>query len=180
LVHRCGHSLAPMASIMYHSSMQITKPDLLPREKGSYLLMLNLPVTQKIRVGRLGCIRFEHGWYTYAGSAFGPGGLCARVHHHLSPAKRKHWHIDYLRAEALVLGVWIAVGPPSREHDWAAVLTRSPLSGRSVPDFGCSDCGCRSHLLYFDRDPDTDLISKTLGAGAVWLQLAPSPDRRRF
>lgn len=148
-----------------------------PREPGSYLLMLMLPGTAEIRVGRLGRIRFGPGWYAYAGSAMGPGGLAARLRHHLGPVQKQHWHIDYLRAEAKVMEIWMAVGPPSREHDWAAALAKSPRAGKCVRGFGCSDCRCPSHLLFFDHRPDEDLIRKKLGSGIAWLQLDRDPAR---
>jgi len=37
------------------------------------------------------------GYYIYIGSAFGPGGVRARMLRHLRADKPKHWHIDYLR-----------------------------------------------------------------------------------
>jgi Uri superfamily endonuclease len=36
------------------------------------------------------------GRYIYAGSAYGPGGLKARVSRHMRRAKRSQWHIDQL------------------------------------------------------------------------------------
>jgi len=147
----------------------------LPSEKGSYLLLLKLLEPIEIRVGKLGRIGFERGWYAYAGSAFGPGGLAARLKHHLRPVQKRHWHIDYLRDEAIVMAIWMAQGPPSREHDWAWILAKRPWSGKWVRGFGCSDCKCPSHLVYFDHRPNTDLIRKKLGADIAWLQLTPEP-----
>jgi sugar fermentation stimulation protein A len=31
------------------------------------------------------------------------------------------------------------------------------ISDGSVSGFGCSDCGCRSHLYYFVKNPDVRL-----------------------
>jgi Uri superfamily endonuclease len=146
-----------------------------PREPGSYLLILTLPKPTQIQVGRLGRIRFGPGWYVYAGSAFGPGGLAARLRHHLKPVQKRHWHIDYLRAEAMVVEIWMTVGPPSREHDWAALLAKGPRAGKRVRGFGCSDCNCSSHLLHFDHRPGEDLISTKLGAGITCWQLTRDP-----
>jgi Uri superfamily endonuclease len=150
--------------------MQI-ETDQLPREKGSYLLMLKLLRTKEIQVGKLGRIGFERGWYAYAGSAFGPGGLAARLNHHLRPVQKRHWHIDYLRDEAIAMAVWIAQGLPSREHDWASILAKHPWAGKWVRGFGCSDCTCPSHLLYFEHQPGKDLIRKKLGVDIAWLKL---------
>ncbi len=139
----------------------------LPRESGSYLLMLMLPKPTEIQVGRLGPIQFESGWYAYTGSAFGPGGLSARLRHHLKPVQKQHWHIDYLRTEAMVVEIWMAVGRPSQEHAWAALLAKGPRAGKRVQGFGSSDCKCPSHLLQFSRPPDRDWVSKKLGTGII-------------
>jgi Uri superfamily endonuclease len=136
----------------------------LPRQPGSYLLMLKLAVSAEIQVGRLGRIGFGRGWYIYAGSAFGSGGLAGRLRHHLRLAQKPHWHIDYLRAQAGLKEVWMAVGPPRREHAWAQALAEAPGAGKPMRGFGCSDCRCLSHLIYFDRRPDDDLIRPKLGA----------------
>ncbi len=149
--------------------------DQLPREPGSYLLILMLPGPKEIQVGRLGPIRFGPGWYAYAGSAFGPGGLAARLGHHLRPVQKRHWHIDYLRVEAMVVEIWMAVGPPSQEHAWAALLAKAPGAGKWVRGFGCSDCKCPSHLLHFDNRPGKSWVSNKLGAGITWWQPARTP-----
>jgi Uri superfamily endonuclease len=125
--------------------------------------MLKLTVSTEIQVGRLGLIGFQRGWYVYAGSAFGSGGLAGRLRHHLRPVQKRHWHIDYLRDHARVMEVWMAVGPPNREHDWAQILARSPGAGKWVHGFGCSGCRCPSHLLYFEYRPGDDLIRSKLG-----------------
>jgi len=121
----------------------------LPREGGTYLLVLQLHCRIEIEVGRLGRIRFQRGWYAYAGSAFGPGGLAARVGRHLVPSTKKHWHIDYLRVQAQPVGVWIT--PEPAECVWAAALSSLPGAGLPIPGFGASDCrlGCTAHLVYF-------------------------------
>jgi Uri superfamily endonuclease len=150
--------------------MQI-EADQLPPHKGSYLLILMLPGHKEIRVGRLGCIAFKRGWYAYAGSAFGPGGLAARISHHLRPVQKPHWHIDYLQTEAMAVEVWVAAGLPCREHDWSAALAKGSRSGAWVRRFGCSDCHCPSHLLHYDHRPGKDLIREKLGTAPVRLKL---------
>jgi hypothetical protein len=71
---------------------------------GTYALILALQSSTELQVGCLGRIRFHAPFYLYFGSAFGPGGLQARIEHHLQPARRAHWHIDYLRQAAEVVG----------------------------------------------------------------------------
>ena len=141
--------------------------ELLSTDKGSYLMILRLHEPRTIQIGRLGRIDFERGWYAYAGSAFGPGGLAARLRHHLVPVRRPHWHIDYLRAEATVIEIWTAEGLPCREHDWASALTKGIGAGTSIRGFGCSDCRCRSHLVRFTRRPSKAWLMKVLGEGTV-------------
>ena len=68
-------------------------PDARP---GTYALLLGLDEPVELEVGRLGRIHFGSPFYLYFGSAFGPGGLVARLQHHLRPARRPHWHVDYV------------------------------------------------------------------------------------
>jgi len=119
---------------------------------GTYALILALPAPVELRIGCLGRIRFDSPFYLYFGSAFGPGGLDARIKHHLLPARRAHWHIDYLRQEAEVLSVWYSSDNARLECIWA----NSALAHRGVslvPRFGSSDCRCQSHLLAASRLP---------------------------
>lgn len=130
---------------------------------GTYALLLKLGEPTELRVGRLGQIRFDAPYYMYFGSAFGPGGLGARLKHHLRPARRPHWHIDYLRQVAGVVGVWHTRDAARLECIWANAA--SALKGASlVPRFGSSDCPCRSHLLAFDRLPSVPAFRRRLSA----------------
>ena len=125
---------------------------LLDSMPGTYALILALPAPVELRIGCLGRIRFDSPFYFYFGSAFGPGGLNARIKHHLLPARRAHWHIDYLRQEAKVLSVWYSADSARLECVWAD----SALAHRGaslVPRFGSSDCRCQSHLLTAKRLP---------------------------
>jgi len=59
--------------------------------------MASIPAATKavaIRVGKLGVLPLQPGFYVYVGSAHGPSGLRARLAHHLGPGSRRHWHID--------------------------------------------------------------------------------------
>jgi Uri superfamily endonuclease len=55
-----------------------------PSAQGTYALLLNLPRAIHLRVGKFGAYRFPQGDYVYVGSAFGPGGLRARITRHLA------------------------------------------------------------------------------------------------
>jgi Uri superfamily endonuclease len=111
--------------------------------KGSYVLYIKVRRDQIVRVGGLGPVKFRKGFYTYVGSAL--GGIEARVSRHLRKDKRIRWHIDYLLEKALVLG---AVCLPSDIRTECLIAKRFGSRLDFVPGFGCSDCGCRSHLFY--------------------------------
>jgi Uri superfamily endonuclease len=123
----------------------------LPCTSGTYVLLLHLSRSASIRVGRLGIVTFRRGYYAYVGSAFGPGGLAARVERHVRTGVRTHWHIDYLREIAQPVGVWFSAEGVRREHEWAKVLLCAPSANNAVPRFGASDCRCASHLLYLEH-----------------------------
>jgi Uri superfamily endonuclease len=132
---------------------------------GTYALFLELHEPGELEVGRLGRIRFDSPFYLYFGSAFGPGGLKARLGHHLRPAVRPHWHIDYLRQIASVRDAWQTDDGARLECTWAEAA--SALRGASlVPRFGSSDCRCRSHLVAVDRPPSASTIRRHLDASS--------------
>ncbi|MAG31870.1 MAG: hypothetical protein CL908_13360 [Deltaproteobacteria bacterium] len=123
------------------------------KEPGTYALVFERPRPARIEVGALGELAVAAGHFVYVGSAFGPGGLSGRLRHHLRPVDRPRWHIDYLRSDAVLLGVWLARGPRSLEHSWAKGL--ASLSGISSPHkgLGASDCRCSTHLFHSRRRP---------------------------
>lgn len=116
----------------------------IPPTSGTYVLILYLRKGAQVAIGRLGTITFKQGWYAYVGSAFGPGGLAARLGRHLKKKKTQRWHIDYLRTLAEPRQIWYNIDPAHLEHHWAAHLLNS--TGKPVENFGCSDCRCPSHL----------------------------------
>ncbi|MBW2289032.1 MAG: GIY-YIG nuclease family protein [Deltaproteobacteria bacterium] len=124
----------------------------MPSVPGTYALLLELPAVSSLRVGRLGPMTFEAPVYLYSGSAFGPGGLAARLTHHLRTSPKPHWHIDYLRSIASVSRVWTTADPRRLECAWSAAA-RSLRGAREVAGFGASDCRCTSHLVELPRIP---------------------------
>jgi len=120
---------------------------------GTYALVMRLARTTTLPVGRLGPVTFNAGYYVYTGSAFGPGGLAARVGHHLRPPEKCHWHIDYLRRFAEIHEVWYTIHPEKHECCWANIFHNTRGAGIMAPGFGASDCRCNTHLLYFKRKP---------------------------
>jgi Uri superfamily endonuclease len=136
---------------------------MLPRQPGTYVLILRLPNPATIDVGRLGERRFPAGWYAYVGSARGPGGLAARISRHLRSSKPSLWHIDYLRHKARPVEVWYATGVQKRECAWAHALSNLPGALVPVPRFGASDCRCSSHLVHFDTLPNLASFAHDVG-----------------
>ena len=116
---------------------------------GAYLLVLELdgPLALTIagRPGSLG-----PGLYAYCGSAYGPGGLGARLARHLGPDKRPHWHIDRLTAAGRVLAAYAQ--PGGSECALVAALRALPETRVPLPGFGSSDCRrCPAHLIEISK-----------------------------
>ncbi|MDH3452172.1 MAG: GIY-YIG nuclease family protein, partial [Gammaproteobacteria bacterium] len=103
----------------------------------------------RISIGALGERRFARGYYIYAGSAFAPGGLRARLRRHCTGGRR-HWHIDYLRAHSDLLQIWWTGDTRTREHDWALELA-DWLGDSPVDGFGAGDSPLPSHLFFTGR-----------------------------
>ena len=122
-------------------------------ETGNYVLLLHLPVNETVTIGKLGTFDFPAGWYAYIGSAFGAGGLVGRLKHHLKPAERPHWHIDYFRQVAQVKEVWLSPGTERREQAWVDLMLAIPGAAILADGFGASDSTRDSHLIYFDIRP---------------------------
>lgn len=133
-------------------------------EFGTYALILRSDARTRVQIGRWRPIDVEPGYYVYVGSAFGPGGVRARVLRHCRGAKVKHWHIDFLREFAHPLGAWYSHEPEHLEHRWAQILYDIP-GFSPVQGFGCSDCRCFSHLYHTVATPDVALFSSIAGGG---------------
>ena len=117
-------------------------------EGGTYTLVLACDRSGSIEVGALGAIDFSAGWYAYTGSALGVGGF-SRVERHRAVASgdndARHWHVDYLLGDAAT-GV-DSVVTTTADIECAVARRLADAVGESVPDFGCSDCDCASHLV---------------------------------
>lgn len=129
---------------------------------GTYVLVLRAARAAEVRIGRLGVMLVAPGWYLYVGSARGPGGLRARLAHHLRPSPRPHWHVDYLKPFAKMEEVWLAAG--GKECLWAARLAKMQGAGLPMAGFGSSDCACVTHLLRLARRPTAAAVRSALGA----------------
>jgi sugar fermentation stimulation protein A len=109
---------------------------------GVYIAFFCLRQPRRIRIGRLGTITFQAGVYAYAGSA--QKNLLARLRRHARRRKPRRWHIDYLSVRARMTGAVVIVGPKAWECKLARRLKAS--AEHMIPGFGCTDCGCPSHL----------------------------------
>lgn len=114
-----------------------------PVGAATYQLHILVAKDVVVAVGKLGSCRFPAGEYIYTGSA--KKNIAARIARHLSPAKTKRWHIDYLLAapEVEIIGVaWSAEAECS--------VNRKTLGEIIISRFGATDCrgGCGSHLKF--------------------------------
>ena len=98
---------------------ETTKIRTVTTQSGIYALVLVSQENKAVDIGRLGTLVLQPGYYVYVGSAFGPGGLTARIRHHRQIAARPHWHIDYLRATCESIEVWFTTDTACCEHTWA-------------------------------------------------------------
>ena len=132
------------------------------KQPGSYALILQSDHHASIQIGRHGDMTLQPGFYVYAGSAFGPGGLQSRLAHHRRISIRPYWHIDYLRKQCELAEAWYTCDRQRREHDWAHCLLELPNARIPLAGFGSSDCQCPTHLLYFSSRPDVSVFRQRL------------------
>lgn len=135
----------------------------IPVDPGAYALLVRLHAPWTAGLPRLTGQTLAPDRYVYCGSAYGPGGLRARIARHLRRRKAIRWHVDQLTAAGEVAGVAVHVG--GRECDLVAgFLARGatvPLSG-----FGSSDCRrCRAHLLALPDGPSIFLRDAVVNLG---------------
>jgi Uri superfamily endonuclease len=124
-----------------------------PSCPGSYVLILQSFRRRCVKIGRLGDLAQQPGFYLYIGSALGPGGVAARVAHHQRLTKKPRWHLDHLRPGVEPVEVWYCCDTRPREQLWTHVI--NTLSGATVPlaGFGASDTPDVSHLFFFASQP---------------------------
>ena len=129
---------------------------------GTYALIFSAYRKNQLKIGKLGTLHLKPGFYIYIGSAFGPGGIKARIAHHCKKTIRPHWHIDYLGSFLELIEIWHTYDPIHREHQWAKTIAST--RGASVPlsGFGASDCRCNSHLFYFNTKPSVKSFRQSL------------------
>lgn len=120
----------------------------LPALPGAYLLVCRLAAPLKTLPDRFTGKHLDPGWYIYAGSARGPGGIAARLGRHLDGTGKRRWHIDALTMTGAARAGFAYPG----SHE-CGLVTRLFASGAftiPLPGFGSSDCRqCASHLLLW-------------------------------
>ncbi|UCH73489.1 MAG: GIY-YIG nuclease family protein [Rhodospirillales bacterium] len=137
--------------------------DTLPAAAGAYALLIRLPASWIADIPHLCGRVLGPGRYVYCGSAWGPGGLGARVTRHLRTRKPVRWHVDRLTRAGRIEGAAVRVG--GRECDLVDALA---AAGATVPlaGFGSSDCRhCRAHLVAVPDDLGLIGLSRIIGLG---------------
>ena len=124
--------------------------------KGTYIIEISLQNDIELSIGSLGLIHFKKGLYYYIGSAMGPQGpstLLNRVKRHLkkSHEKKRFWHIDFLLENNNALLTKIILIPCKLKLECEFARYFLQLADNLIPNFGSSDCKCKTHLLYFKK-----------------------------
>ena len=127
----------------------------LPADNGTYILIARVSQMKRLVISSLGEFDIIPGFYAYVGSAFGSGGLRARIRHHLESTAEPHWHIDYLLQAATPVEVWLTTADRKLEHRWAELLEGAPGFRVAILRFGSSyyHRSRSSHLFYSKRRP---------------------------
>ncbi len=125
--------------------------DNVPSGPGAYLLVIDLDEILALDVPRKAPATLTPGRYVYCGSAYGSGGIRARVARHCKPVKAIRWHIDRLTAVGRVVAVHGE--PGGRECDLVGQIRATAGATIPSPGFGSSDCRrCPSHLVRVADD----------------------------
>lgn len=120
----------------------------------TYCLLIKLKDNETIKIGKIGEIDFQEGYYVYIGSAL--NSLEGRIKRHLKEEKKLFWHVDYLLASSNSK-IEEVIFEKSGEK-WECEIAREiATSGLLINQFGCSDCKCNSHLFYFEKYEDAEI-----------------------
>lgn len=122
--------------------------------KGTYCLIIRMPKTKTIKIGKNEPFKFRPGYYCYVGSAM--NNLEKRIARHKSRDKKFHWHIDWFLTETKIVGVRSIVSTIRLECALSRELARIS-EGQVMKGFGSSDCACPAHLHYFKKSPSGKL-----------------------
>nr|MDO8084839.1 GIY-YIG nuclease family protein [Candidatus Sigynarchaeum springense] len=128
-----------------------------------------------IEVGKLGTVKVSPDRsYIYVGSAL--NGLARRIGRYLAaPAKKKHWHVDYLLEHLDIRAIYLAITNTRKECEISMAL--NAIGGHFTPimGFGNSDCDtCPSHLYEAIVGDEPDALDKMVLAAFRGAGLQPS------
>ncbi len=142
-------------------------------DSGTYSLVVSVIQPIVFSCGGLGDVSLEDGLYAYTGSARGTGGF-SRVNRHLRVLRGEHdvrkWHVDYLDGHPEV-EAYAVVKSKAGECEVAEALDGDH---EGVEGFGCSDCGCSSHLHQVDS-VETVAAAHSRGSPVVSVKSYTSP-----
>ena len=107
-----------------------------------YLLIIKIDECETLKVGSLGKIKFDNGYYVYVGS----GGLntLKRIKRHFSRKKRLKWHVDYLTIKYHPNKAYIVTDEKVDESTLSNLLKDKYTY---IQGFGSSDTKDISHLF---------------------------------
>jgi len=131
-----------------------------------YIVMTYVPRRSSLRVGSLGVVTLERGWYAYVGAS--ARARRARVARHLALEKPLRWHADYLFTAFPARRAWLVDGATS-ECALAEALAEPPGATRHPLRFGAGDCRCAGHLVWFGCRPlrrDLAVAARVAGASS--------------
>ncbi len=134
---------------------------------GAYGFAVRLTRRLELKIGKFDRVNLPKGLYFYGGSAFGPGGLKARLARHIRPKSKLHWHIDHVTSA----GKMVAAGAIENGSECKIVEAALTLPGTLIPlpGFGSSDCrNCTSHMVKLKRASDISEIFDAVGVTRSW------------
>jgi Uri superfamily endonuclease len=145
----------------------------IPDKPGSYVIVGELLNEVSIISGTFSGQILAGGFYLYAGSAFGPGGLKARIGRHLKSETKKFWHFDHLKDFLKIREIWYSLsGEKNFECYFIRKLQAQGSASFPILKFGSSDCrsACPAHLVKFSFDTDMGIIFSYLESQDFTLQ----------
>jgi len=141
--------------------------DKIPNTPGAYGFVTRLQEPLQLDIGKFDRVILNKGLYFYGGSAYGPGGLKARLGRHIRPKSSLHWHIDHITSKGRLIALGIVAGG----SECALVAQAAAMRNAEfpVPGFGSSDCStCQSHLVKLKRVRDIQQIFAAAGVTKKW------------
>jgi len=133
-----------------HEDVLLTRR--LPRIKGTYAVLFRCDVVARIKLGCAGLHTLRPGWHVYIGSAFGGGGVGARVGRYLRRNAKVKWQIDRMKPYLTPHEIWYTLDVEKRECLWAQAMLDMPRVSY-LSHVGSTDCDCKAHLFVFDKFP---------------------------